>query len=293
MRIVVALVVLVAIGVALTWGGWRTPAPEGAVPDPARGASGAVAPAGAAIEADRRDLVPQSLEQGMLVRVVDASGVPVGGAEVRHSLLEPRVEDGPVDHELWRLDPAAAAVRFGSVLRADGRGEVVVPVSDSVTAATESWLYVCAVDADRLAEGWLRWRDARGSEMTLRLELDREFVVQLLDHAGLERPDARAQLVAQGRKIVLGLTPGDGAALPSGGRVRSRAAGGACGHYRPPVSRCVRDGDTFRAAVTAPGTYEVGAELRHATGRVLPLRVTPARLVVPPDGARATISLGR
>jgi hypothetical protein len=184
MRILVALVVFVAIGLAVTWDRWRETKP--ARPGAEATAETDAEPRGAtpALVAGRREIVAVRAEGGLLVRVVDETGAPVGGAEVRHSLLEPRAEDGTVDAALWTHDRPAAVARFGNLIRADARGEVVIPVPDSVTDSTEGGMYMCALDAGRLAEGWALWREARGHEITLRLELDRELVAQLLDHDG-------------------------------------------------------------------------------------------------------------
>lgn len=199
MRIVVALVVFVAIGLAVMWDGWREPSPARSGPEAVAEADAPSRGPGAAVAARRREVEPVSREGGVLVRVVDEAGEPVGGAEVRHSLLEPRAGDGPPDAALWTHDRPAAVARSGDVLRADARGEVVIPVPDSVTDSTEGGMYVCALDAGRLGEAWVLWREARGKEITLRLELDRGFVVQLLDHDG--RPVPGVELEARHAQV--------------------------------------------------------------------------------------------
>jgi hypothetical protein len=89
------------------------------------------------------------------------------------------------------------------------------------------------------------------------------------------------------------VTPDAAIALPRGARVRSRAAGGSVPTYAPAATVCRSAGETFHAEVTVPGTYHLAAELRLATGRPLPLRITPAEVTVGPDGGRAKIQVQR
>lgn len=135
--------------------------------------------------------------------------------------------------------------------------------------------------------------DVRGFRREVLRDVRADTEVRLEPGLALELTLESVPELPDGASVVVTAAPGEGAAFPGSTEVFSPALGDAFRSYSPPSSPCVGDGATRCAVVTAPGIYELSAELELATGRRIPLRITPARIEVGETGASAAVTVTR
>lgn len=135
-------------------------------------------------------------DDAVTVLVLDADGAPVAGAEVLHTVPQAGGATRAGEAvQLWTRDRAVWTERFGRALRTDASGSVCITVSDVPEDRSGNAMYVCARHGDKFAEDFVRWRNAPGTCVVLRLAREVELVAKLLDPQG--RPVPRRPLEAR------------------------------------------------------------------------------------------------